>query len=133
MEELNNRTTNLVPIRGDEKLLAAVAHFSVFFLPIFLPLIIWLLERSKSDFSEYILFQAKQALLYQIAVWLTFFGFGLFGFIFSYLLVGFLFLPTFLALYFLALGYGAYGGIQCLMGEDFHYIFLGEKLRELRI
>ncbi len=122
-----------MPIRGDEKLLAAVAHFAIFFLPIVLPLVIWLIERNKTDFSEYVLFQSKQALIYQIAVWITFFGIGLFAFIFTYLLVGMLFLPTFLVLYVLALGYGAYAGVQCLQGEAFYYYFIGEKLRELRI
>ncbi len=133
MDELNVPETALTPIKGEEKLLAAIAHFSIFFLPIILPLIIWLFERNKDDFSEFVLFQAKQAILYQIAVWVLFFGLGLFLFIFSYLLVGLLFLPTLLVLYFLTLGYAAYGGIQCLLGENFQYLFLGEKLRELRI
>ncbi len=133
MQETHIPDSQGVPIRGDEKLLAAVAHFAIFFLPILLPLVIWLMERNKTDFSEYVLFQSKQALIYQIAVWLTFFGIGLFAFIFTYLLVGMLFLPTFLMLYVLALGYGAYAGVQCLQGEAFHYYFIGEKLRELRI
>ncbi len=133
MEKMDMPETQFVPIRGDEKLLAAVSHFAIFFLPILLPLVVWLLERNKEDFSEYVLFQSKQALIYQIAVWLTFFGVGLFAFIFTYLLVGMLFLPTFLLLYVLALGYGAYAGIQCLQGEAFQYYFIGEKLRELRI
>ena len=133
MDNMEIHNASLVPIRGDEKLLAAVSHFAIFFIPIVLPLIIWLLERNKQNFSEYVLFQSKQALIYQIAVWLTFFGVGLVGFIFTYLLVGMLFLPTFLLLYILALGYGAYAGIQCLQGEAFQYYFIGEKLRELRI
>jgi len=120
-------------VKGDEKLLGAVCHLSIFFLPIILPLIIWLLERQKKDFSPYVVFQAKQALIYQILVFITFLSVGLFGLVISIFLVGFLFVPAFIILYLMALLYAAYGGIKCLMGEDFHYYFIGEKIHELRI
>ncbi len=122
-----------LPQKGDEKLLAAVSHFAVFFLPVLLPFIIWYLEDRKDSVSEYVLFQSKQALLYQLFLIVVLLGLGVFVLIFSYFLVGLLFLPTFVGLYFLALGYAAYGGLQCLMGKDFRYYFIGEKVRELRI
>lgn len=120
-------------VKGDEKLLGAVCHFSIFFLPIVLPLIVWLIEKDKKDFSPFVVFQAKQALLYQLTVFVLFIGIGLFGLGLSYLLFGLLFLPAYLIVYLMALIYAAYGGIQCLLGVDFQYFYLGEKIHEWRI
>jgi uncharacterized protein len=47
---------------GTEALLAGIAHLSLFFAPILLPLIIWLAARDK---SYYVARQAKQALVFQ--------------------------------------------------------------------
>lgn len=122
-----------VPLKGEEKILAALSHLAIFFLPIILPLLIWLYQEKQKDFSEYVLFQSKQALLYQLGLIVLGFGIGVFVTIFSYFLVGPLFLPTFILLFFLAMLYGAYGGVQCLLGKDFQYFYLGAKIKELRL
>ncbi len=133
MEDYPETVEYNLPQKGNEKLLAAIAHFAVFFLPVLLPFVIWYLEEHKENFSEYVLFQSKQALLYQLFIIVVLFGLGVFLMVFSYFLVGLLFLPTFVGLLFLAFGYAAYGGLQCLMGKNFRYYFIGEKVQELRI
>ncbi len=111
---------------SDEALMAAIAHAGIL-ITIVVPLIIWLI---KKDESEYIGFQAKQALVYQIAITvlgfiasIVFFVLGIatlgFGFILYLLLI-----PAGLA----AVIYGLYGACICYKGEDFRYIVIADML-----
>jgi uncharacterized protein len=55
-----------VPVPGassNETLLAGISHLSVFFAPIILPLIIWLVSRQSSPYASY---QAKQAFVFHL-------------------------------------------------------------------
>lgn len=132
---------------SDEKILAALAHSSVFlmFLGPVVPAILWASQRKKSKFVS---FHALQAMGYQafyfwlsIVLWLLvmlFFiclipAFGIF--IESSrdpAMVPFLFqLPIFLLVFgFLGLFFvlGLAGGISCLLGHDFRYPILGKWL-----
>ena len=47
--------------------MGAVAHFSIFFLPILFPLILWFVEKDKTG-KEWVKKQAKQALIYHVTV-----------------------------------------------------------------
>lgn len=122
-----------LPVKGEEKFLGAVAHLALFFLPVLVPLAIYLLERNKADFSEFILFQAKQAVLYQILALVAFGEIGLLLWLGSRWLVGDFFTPAFFGLLLLALGYALFAAWQCMQGRDFHYFWLGDLIRELRL
>lgn len=58
-------------LRGeaDDRLLAGLAHISVFFLSIILPLIIFLLQRSSG--RPYVVYQSLQALVWQLAAFVV--------------------------------------------------------------
>lgn len=134
------------PTTSDERILSAVAHFSVllFGWGIFLPMIVWVLERKKSAFAR---FQALQAAVYTIAIFVLYLlvvpllvlvltlvmvvvaaltassagdaGAGLvLGF--QFLLFGFIF-----GVWGVFILTGVIGGIACLMGRDFRYPLLG--------
>lgn len=52
---------------SDDRLLGAIAHLSIFFLAILLPIVLWAINKDKPG-KEWLARQAKQALVYQIAV-----------------------------------------------------------------
>lgn len=49
---------------SDERLIAAIVHLSIFFLPIVLPLVVWVIEKDKTS-KQWLAEQCKQALVYQ--------------------------------------------------------------------
>lgn len=111
----------------DERLLAAIVHTGIFFG--FLgTIVIWLTQKDK---SMYVGFQAKQAFLYQIFLFI----FGILGLIMFIILfipliflgIGFLLLLIFL-MYILGWAYGFYGAYKCWKGEDFKYVVIGDMV-----
>jgi len=88
------------------------------------PLLIWLLERNKTDRSKVIEFQAKQAFFYQIAVYLVCLVLGILTGILSIILIGFLLIPVLVIFGIAAIVYGTYAGVKVYHGEDFRYIFV---------
>jgi len=111
---------------SDEALMAAIAHAGII-ITIIVPLVIWLIKKEE---SEYVGFQAKQALVYQIAIIvvglvasIVFFVLGVvtlgLGFILYLLLI-----PAGLA----ATVYALYGAYVCFKGEDFRYVILADML-----
>jgi uncharacterized Tic20 family protein len=138
-------------VTQDERMMAALAHATVIWPTLGLvgPLVIWGTQREKSPFVR---FQAVQAAVYQFililaglvagvcylgtflsfpctallavpfedrgAVCLPFLGFSCtFGLLFLILL-----------LWLAYVGYGLFGAVWVLQGEDFRYIFLGPWL-----
>lgn len=91
-----------------------------------IPLIIWLLERNKSNKSTQVEFHAKQAFFYQLAVYLIGAVLGIFIGLLSIILIGLLFIPVLILFGMAALIYGAYGGIRVGQGEDFRYIYVAD-------
>jgi uncharacterized Tic20 family protein len=71
---------NFVDDPGNEKIFAGVAHLSMFFLPIVLPLVIWLAEKDRLPYASE---QGKQAfwfhIIYPVAFFVLFAGFGIVG------------------------------------------------------
>jgi uncharacterized Tic20 family protein len=132
---------------SDEKILAALAHGSVFlmFLGPVVPAIVWASQRKK---SKYVSFHALQAMGYQafyfwlgIVVWVLamFLFICLIPVFVSFIknsgdtaLVPFLFqIPVFLIVFgFLGLFFilGIVGAVSCLLGHDFRYPLLGTWL-----
>ncbi|NIU01244.1 MAG: DUF4870 domain-containing protein [Nitrosopumilaceae archaeon] len=117
-------------LSSDEKLLAALCHLSLFFLPIIIPLVLWLREKNQSTPSTFVIVQARQSLVYQIIFMVVLVGVGLFVILLSILLVGYLFVPAYLILLFSGVLYAAYAGYQSFLGYDFRYYYLGDKLEE---
>jgi len=119
-------TSSGVKEGSDEALMAALAHAGII-ITIIVPLIIWLL---KKDESEYVSFQAKQALGYQIAVIVVGFVASIVFFVLGVVTLGLgftlylLLFPAGLA----AIVYALYGAYVCYKGEDFRYIVLADML-----
>lgn len=126
-------TTAVSGSTGGGDLVAALSHASFWFLPIILPLVVWLAYKDK---SEYTAFQAKQALVFQIATYaivlIAFIGFfgGVMGsaatlnivsMIFLYILM--LIVPGVIVI--VGLIYSLYGAIKVWQGEDFRYRIVG--------
>jgi uncharacterized Tic20 family protein len=90
------------------------------------PLLIWLLERSKPDRSKVIEFQGKQAFYYQAAVYIIslILG-GLIG-ILSVILIGVLLIPVLVLFGIAAIVYGTYAGVKVYQGEKFRYIYVAD-------
>lgn len=134
---------------SDEKVLAALAHGSVFFSffgPI-APLAIWVTQRNK---SKYVRYHALQALGYQaLAFWgwilgLIFVSIVMFGVMFVAALVSSpeqldspvfplvlqaVMLLSIFGQWGLFLLIGLVGAVFCMLGRDFHYPILGSWLK----
>jgi uncharacterized Tic20 family protein len=138
----------------NDKIMAALAHISAIlpFMGVIAPIVIWATQKDK---SEYVAFQALQAVAYQLVMILAWFvGMGcymlsFFGTFFTipfaggsdgnvnpavspFFMLGF-FIP-FLVFGAIFLGgaifviYGSIGAIQVFQGKDFRYIIIGNRL-----
>jgi len=140
---------NTIPSQND-KIMAALAHVSAILplMGVIAPIIIWATQKDK---SEFVAFQALQAVAYQLLMILAWFvGMGcymlsFFGTFFSIPLsqgsgnepgpLFFLgFMIPFIVMGAMLLGsaifivYGLIGAIQVFQGKDFRYIIIGNKL-----
>ena len=135
----------------NDRIMAALAHVTVILplMGIIAPIVIWVTQKDK---SEYVAFQALQAIVYQLTMilaWfigmacymLSFFGmfftipfaesnasaapspFEMVSFFFPFLIFGAIFLGGILFMI-----YGIAAGIMTIQGKDFRYIFIGKRL-----
>jgi uncharacterized Tic20 family protein len=131
----------------DERIMAALSHVMIL-LPmagVIVPIVIWATQR---ETSEFVAFQALQALIYQlvlIGLWfvgigcymISIFGTlgtgivlseiapelgapGMLGFFLPFVIFGSVFLIG-----FLYIAYGTFGAVQVFRGRDFHYVLIG--------
>jgi uncharacterized Tic20 family protein len=130
------------PPRGNsnETVLAGIAHLSIFFGGLIVPLIIWLVTRESSPYASR---QGKQAFFFHLglvavsfvilAIWLVyFFGFGLAaanndsaGLAGASFAGVFLIWGVFFVVYIAAIVLGVVGAVQAFQGKPFHYPLLG--------
>lgn len=140
----------------NDRIMAALAHISIIlpFMGVIAPIIIWVTQKEK---SEYVAFQAIQAVVYQLTMLLAWFvGMGCYMLTFFSMFittlftsrsegevdpsaapffVGFFFLP-FLIMGAMLLGqafffiYGLIGTVQTFRGKDFKYIVIGNYLQK---
>lgn len=137
----------------DERLMAALSHVTTLmpFMGVIAPIIIWITQKDK---SQYVAFQALQALIYQlglIVAWFigmgcymcSFFGMFLtipfmeesaetaqkvspiFGLTFGF---PFLVLGAVFIGWFIYTAYGIFGAIMVLQGKPFHYLIIGGRV-----
>ncbi len=138
------------PIQND-KIMAALAHISAMLpmMGVIAPIIIWATQKDK---SEYVAFQALQAIVYQLLmIFAWFVGMGCYmlsffstfltlplasgsesnpesplfmlGFIFPFLIFGGMFIGG--AIFVL---YGVVGAVMTFQGKDFRYAVIGNRL-----
>lgn len=119
----------------DARLLATLCHLSiaaVFFLGPFtmaVPLLIWLLERNKPKASDFMVFQAKQAFFYQLAVYALMAAFGVVIALLTLIIIGSLLAPVLVLAMIAAVIYGIFGGVQIWQGKSFDYVYVADFLR----
>ena len=142
-----------VPSQND-KIMAALAHISAIlpFMGVIAPIIIWTTQKDK---SEYVAFQALQAVAYQLLMILTWFiGMACYMLSFFTMFLGIPFAgsngsdidPSVAPLFalgfmipFIIFGaifiggalfilYGLIGAIQVFQGKDFRYVIIGNRL-----
>ena len=142
-----------VPSQND-KIMAALAHISAIlpFMGVIAPIIIWVTQKDK---SEYVAFQALQAVAYQLLMILAWFiGMGCYMLSFFTMFLGIPFAgsnggdvdPSVAPLFalgfvipFIIFGaifiggalfilYGLIGAIQVFQGKDFRYIIIGNQI-----
>jgi uncharacterized Tic20 family protein len=111
----------------DDNLMAAIAHAGILVLGVLLPVVIWLIKKEK---SKYVAFQALQAAVYQLAVFVVFIGLW---FVFMILAIftgglGGILMILLLPLVLIAVVYGLYGAYMCYQGKDFKYVLIGNML-----
>jgi uncharacterized protein len=142
-----------IPSQND-KIMAALAHVSAIlpFMGVITPIVIWATQKDK---SEYVAFQALQAVVYQLLMILAWFvGMGCYmlsfftmflgipfaeggqvdpsiapwfavGFMIPFIIFGAIFVGG--ALFVI---YGLIAAIQVFQGKDFRYIFIGNRLEK---
>lgn len=116
----------------DPVLLSMIAHGSilaVFFLgplTLLVPLIIWLSERNQPKPSDLVLFHARHAFFYQLAVYLIGFIAGIFIALLTLIFVGLFFIPFLILFLLAAILYGVYGAIQVWQGKPFRYKYISD-------
>ncbi len=131
-------TPTMVPAlsRQDEQMWAMLAHLSILlnlisgFLGVVAALVIYLVYK---DRSRYVAYQAMQAFLFQLVVWV---GGGLitglawtFVGLLSAAVVGICLIPLAVLISFIPLGaiiYAIIAGVQCNEGKDFRYWLVGD-------
>ncbi|MCK4491762.1 MAG: DUF4870 domain-containing protein [Candidatus Altiarchaeales archaeon] len=115
--------------KDDNNLMSAVSHLGIISGPVSIPLVVWLLQKDK---SEYVNFQAKQALMYQLLIW----GASILIMILSYIFIIVTFgigvivvYPVYIVLLLvwviLAL-YAFYAAYKCYQGDEFRYVVIGD-------
>jgi uncharacterized Tic20 family protein len=142
---MNTQANSTQPAQND-RIMAALAH-STAILPmmgVVAPIIIWATQRDK---SEYVGFQALQAVVYQFVMILLWFA-GMAMYVSSFFLVfvpGMMVsesqsFPVFFFVPFLVMGalmlamlafvlYGLVAAAMVLQGEDFRYFIIGDQLK----
>ncbi len=150
---MTEQTITSNPSQND-KIMATLAHISAIlpFMGVIAPIIIWITQKEK---SEFVAFQALQAIAYQLTMIFTWFmGMGCYmlSFFSMFLtmplaggrdskvdpstgpifMVGFLLPFIIMGGMFLGQGlfliYGLIGAIQTFRGRDFRYVILGNRL-----
>lgn len=148
------KTEASVPIQND-KIMAALAHVSALmpFMGVIAPIVIWATQKDK---SEFVAFQALQAVAYQLVMilgWFVGMGCYMLSFFSTFLAIPFagsgggpdsmadpcfmigFFIP-FLIFGAIFIGgaifiiYGVIGAILTFQGKDFRYIIIGKRLAD---
>jgi uncharacterized Tic20 family protein len=113
---------------SDDRLLAVLAHLSSFLFPVVLPLILWIVEKDKKG-KEWAAGQAKQALVYQLAVMVvtTILGGIAVVFVLGTFGLGALLVLPIAAVYFLVVGVAlpVYAAVKSYNGDDYKYPVVG--------
>ncbi len=137
----------------NDKIMAAIAHVCVIIplMGIIAPIIIWVTQKDK---SQYVAFQAIQAVVYQLCLIILYFvGWGCYFIVFlgifipvmatssnssgpvpaEPVMVGMMLIPFILIAVFLLAGlvfmiYGIVAAVMTLQGKDFRYAILGKRL-----
>ncbi len=118
---------------GDEDLTCAIAHGSILLslaitvFSIFVPLIIWLTHKEK---SKKISFHSKQALIYQVAVYIILSIITLITVILMFFGIGFCCIPIIVVLPLIAIAYGGYAAYKTYTGEEFRYVYIADIIEK---
>jgi len=134
----------------NDKIMAALAHISALLplMGVIAPIVIWATQKDKSEFVAFQALQAVAYLLLMILAWfvgmgcymLSFFStfltipfaessgapdspFLMLGFFVPFIIFGLIFLGG--AIFII---YGVVGAIMTFQGKNFHYLFLGNRL-----
>lgn len=138
----------------NDKIMAALAHVSALlpFMGVIAPIVIWVTQKDK---SEYVAFQALQAVVYQLVMilaWFVSMGCYMLSFFSTFFTIPFAgsnggevdpavapflmlgFLIPFLIFGAMFVGgagfviYGLVGALQVFLGKDFRYLIIGNRL-----
>jgi uncharacterized Tic20 family protein len=143
---MNNEISPTVPTQND-RIMAALAHVTAILpmMGIIAPIVIWATQKEK---SEYVAFQALQAIVFQLTMVLAWFaGMALYMGSFFATFLGMAFagssksIPIFFFVPFAVMGcmmlgtlvfivYGLIGAAMVLQGKDFRYIVIGDQLKK---
>ena len=140
--DMNTEVKRAEPTQND-RIMAALAHATAVlpFTGLIAPIVIWVTQRDK---SEYVAFQALQAIVYQLGIIVAWFA-GMALYMGTFLLVipfgdsssrlpPFFFVP-FAVMGLMMLGmlaaviYALIAAAMALQGKDFHYLVIGQALK----
>jgi len=108
-------------LKNDERIMATLAHLAIIaVLPaVVVPLLIWLIEKDKPGRSEFVVFHAKQAMIYQVLV----LGATM------VLSATMLLVPLAIVLGMAAWVYGIVAAVFTWTGRGFKYVWIGEYVK----
>lgn len=105
-------------------MLAHVSFLAFFLIGPFcmaIPLVIWLIERKRPEPKPLILFHARQAFFYQLAIILLAAVLSGLVALTIDIMIGLLFIPFLILAFLAAIGYAVYGGLKVRNGRRFKY------------
>ena len=110
-----------VAILRDERLVAAISHLAIVAVvpAVVVPLLIWLFEKDKAARSEFVVFHAKQAMIYQVLA-LS---------VLTVLSATVVLLPLAIVAGVAAWVYGMAAAFLTWIGRDFKYLWIGDFAR----
>jgi uncharacterized Tic20 family protein len=119
------------PLSQDERLMALGAHaaLAAFFMGPFciaIPLLIWLFNQNKEKPSEFVIFQAKQAFFYQLAVYIGMLILSAITALLSLVIIGYILIPVVALAGIAAIVYAVYAAIQVWNGKSFRYMYVAD-------
>jgi uncharacterized Tic20 family protein len=116
-------------IKESDRIIAANVHVPIVGSTL-VPLIVWLLYREQKDKAD-LVFQAKQAAVFQIIAGVVFFVLYFISILIGMVsAIGFLLLLIPLGLGALAVLYAIFAAWKNYRGEDFEYAVIGKMLRK---
>ena len=129
---------DMTTVTPDERFRAAACHLSIVAglvlgpLSILVPAFLWYDEKNKKDGggSEFVIWHAAQAVIYQAVINIIGLLLGLLIFILMFIVVGLLLIPVAIIFGLAAFIYAIFVGVKVYQGENMQYFVVGAQVAQ---